>query len=90
MSMKVIQVITQDEDLAKEGKALKLPLGHVTVWYMTEEQRQAYIKKHPIRQTKREKPGTFERDVRDWNWRPEKANPAIRKARMKNGGSSNL
>jgi hypothetical protein len=31
-------------------------MGKVTVWYMTEEERQAYIKKHPIVKTKKERP----------------------------------
>jgi hypothetical protein len=29
-------------------------IGKVTVWYMTEEERLAYIKKHPIVPTERE------------------------------------
>jgi hypothetical protein len=64
--------------------------GEVHVWYMTSEELAEYVKKHPIRPTKREMSSGFDRYYPDWNWRPEKANPAIRKARMKNGGSSNL
>lgn len=30
-------------------------IGKVTVWYMTEDERQEYIKKHPIVPTKRER-----------------------------------
>jgi hypothetical protein len=30
-------------------------IGKVTVWYMTEEERLDYIKKHPIVQTERER-----------------------------------
>jgi hypothetical protein len=30
-------------------------MGEVKVWYMTEEERLAYIKKHPIKPTERRK-----------------------------------
>ena len=39
-----------------------MSLGKVTVWYMTEEERQAYIKKHPIVPTEKPK-GTSLTDV---------------------------
>ena len=38
---------------------MKQPLGHVTKWTMTEEERLAYIKKHPIRPTEKPKGTSF-------------------------------
>ncbi|WP_284037428.1 hypothetical protein [Neobacillus sp. 114] len=37
-----------------------MSLGKVTVWYMTEEERLAYIKKHPIVPTEKPSGATFE------------------------------
>jgi DNA invertase Pin-like site-specific DNA recombinase len=37
-----------------------MSIGKVTVWYMTEEERQAYIKKYPIIPTERPSGATFE------------------------------
>lgn len=34
-------------------------IGKVEVWYMTEEERQAYIKKHPIQELERPKGSSF-------------------------------
>ncbi|WLR53567.1 hypothetical protein LC048_13645 [Mesobacillus subterraneus] len=34
-------------------------IGKVTVWKMTEEERQAYIKKYPIKSTERPKGSSF-------------------------------
>ena len=34
-------------------------IGKVEVWYMTEEERQAYIKKHPIQAQERPKGSSF-------------------------------
>lgn len=49
-------------------------LGKVTVWKMTEEERLAYIKKHPIRPTKKAKKRTETLpDVIDYSWRGKKA-----------------
>jgi hypothetical protein len=39
--------------------------GKVTVWYMTEEERQEYIKKHPIVPTKRERIISFSEIPKD-------------------------
>jgi hypothetical protein len=36
-----------------------MSIGKVTVWYMTEEERQAYIKKHPIVPSENVKGTTF-------------------------------
>lgn len=47
-------------------------MGQVTIWNMTEEERQAYIKKHPIRPTKKERAVNFESDYPDWKWRGSK------------------
>ncbi|CEG28095.1 hypothetical protein [Bacillus sp. B-jedd] len=37
--------------------------GEVKVWYMTEEERLAYIKKHPIKPTKRNKKEVHLKDM---------------------------
>jgi hypothetical protein len=50
--------------------------GKVTTWVMTEEERLAYIKKHPIKQTKKTKSIYFEGDYPDYKWRSEKGNAA--------------
>ncbi|MBO1513246.1 hypothetical protein [Metabacillus bambusae] len=34
-------------------------IGKVKVWYMTEEERLAYIEKHPIKETARPKGSTY-------------------------------
>jgi hypothetical protein len=34
-------------------------VGEVKVWYMTEEERLAYIKKHPIKSTKKPKGASY-------------------------------
>lgn len=34
-------------------------VGKVTTWHMSEEERQAYIKKHPIKKTKPHSGATF-------------------------------
>jgi hypothetical protein len=47
-------------------------MSKVTVWYMTEEERQAYIKKHPIVKTKKERPVNFTSDQPDFKWRGNK------------------
>jgi hypothetical protein len=41
--------------------------GEVKVWYMTEKQRQEYIKKHPIRPIEPPKPFKV-----DYKWRGQK------------------
>lgn len=43
----------------------KLPLGHVTVWKMTEEERLAYIAKHPIKPFEDEEP----RVIPNYKWK---------------------
>jgi hypothetical protein len=49
-------------------------VGQVTVWKMTEEERLAYIEKHPIKSTKKERPVTFATDYPypDYKWRGQK------------------
>lgn len=44
-------------------------MSKVTVWYMTEEERLSYIKKHPIIKTKKERPINFDTDYPDYKWR---------------------
>lgn len=41
-------------------------MGKVTVWYMTEEERQAYIKKHPIKKS------MTPEDKKNFKWRGKK------------------
>lgn len=59
--------------------------GEVHVWYMTPNELAEYIKKHPIRPTKKEMSSGFDRNYPDWNWRSEKAAPASVNARKNNG-----
>jgi hypothetical protein len=40
---------------------------------MTEEERQAYIKKHPIIPRKKERPVNFDSDYPDYKWRAQRA-----------------
>ncbi|MEH7093956.1 hypothetical protein [Neobacillus vireti] len=48
-------------------------MGQVTVWYMTEEERLAYIEKHPIKPTKKAKRNEpFENIYKDYKWRGNK------------------
>ena len=47
-------------------------LSKVTEWKMTEEERLAYIKKHPIKPTKKPKRSSTI-DYVDYKWRSEKA-----------------
>lgn len=47
-------------------------VGQVKEWKMTEEQRQEYIKKHPIVRTKKERPVNFDTDYPDYKWRGKK------------------
>ncbi|WP_175502226.1 hypothetical protein [Cytobacillus oceanisediminis] len=49
-------------------------IGKVEVWFMTEEERQAYIKKHPIRPAKNVKKSdtTFANLGTDYRWRSKK------------------
>lgn len=48
--------------------------GQVTTWFMTPEQLAEYVKKHPIKPTKKERPGSFDTDHRgpDYKWRGKK------------------
>jgi len=50
-------------------------IGEVREWKMTEEERLAYIKKYPIKPTKRANKNT----KMDYKWRPEKAVAARKK-----------
>jgi hypothetical protein len=43
-------------------------IGKVTAWKMTEEERQAYIEKNPIKPTPRKKGDTFAM-APDYKWR---------------------
>lgn len=56
-------------------------IGKVTTWQMTDEQLKAYIEKHPIKPTPKEKArrnkafadiGNKTCPRKDWNWRGEK------------------
>ena len=52
-------------------------LGEVKVWYMTEEERLAYIKKHPIKQTEKPKgSGIFTFENVDYDRKRENAQKA--------------
>lgn len=46
--------------------------GEVKVWYMTEEERLAYIKKHPIIPTKKKKEKAFS-DIQSYGQRQKKS-----------------
>jgi hypothetical protein len=46
-----------------------MAIGEVKVWHMTEEERKEYIKKHPIKSTKKAK----RTDFVDYEWRGKKA-----------------
>jgi hypothetical protein len=48
-------------------------MGKVTVWQMTEEERLAYIEKHPIVRIKKERAVNFTSDQPDYKWRGQKA-----------------
>lgn len=58
-------------------------LGEVKVWYMTEEERQAYIKKHPIIPMEKTKGAAFDNFQHDYKWRSDKGAKASKKARNK-------
>jgi hypothetical protein len=45
---------------------------------MTEDERLAYIAKHPIRRTEKPKGSTFANIQTDYKWRPERANAKSR------------
>ncbi|MBT2727855.1 hypothetical protein J7E63_12990 [Bacillus sp. ISL-75] len=52
-------------------------MGQVTTWQMTEEERLAYIEKHPVKPTKKaKKKEAFENIHTDYKWRGVKANDA--------------
>jgi hypothetical protein len=48
-------------------------MGQVTIWYMSEEERLAYIKKHPIKPTEKPKGAAFDNFQNDYKWRGQKA-----------------
>lgn len=65
-------------------------LSKVTTWQMTEEERLAYIKKHPIRPASEdEKRGASYTDIhdkrkkKDYKWRSEKGAMASKESREK-------
>jgi hypothetical protein len=47
-------------------------IGKVTVWQMTEDERQEYIKKHPIKEIKKSKRSSTINYI-DYQWRSDKA-----------------
>ncbi|WBL16428.1 MULTISPECIES: hypothetical protein [Sutcliffiella] len=55
-------------------------IGKVKVWYMTEEQRLEYIKKHPIKPTERPK-GTSYSDLNSYSERTRIRHAGNRKKR---------
>jgi peptide methionine sulfoxide reductase MsrA len=59
-----------------------MAIGKVKVWYMTEEERQEYIKKYPIRPTKK----ANRMDFVDYEWRSEKAAESRRIAKHEKEG----
>jgi hypothetical protein len=58
-------------------------MGQVTVWQMTEEERLAYIEKHPIKPSKKERPVNFTTDSPDYKWRSQIAAEASKRMRDK-------
>lgn len=58
-------------------------MGQVLTWYMTEEERLAYIERHPIRPTKKPNVVTFDNIHIDYKWRGERGSMASKKARKK-------
>lgn len=50
-------------------------MNKVTVWQMTEEERLAYIEKHPICKTGKAKRSDTSAYI-DWEWRSERATAA--------------
>jgi hypothetical protein len=47
-------------------------MGQVTTWQMTEQEHLAYIEKHPIKPTKKERPVNFTTDYPYYKWRGKK------------------
>jgi hypothetical protein len=62
-------------------------LGIVTVWYMTEEERLAYIAKHPINETSKPKGVNFDTDAID-HQRVKESKKAAKRSRWGNRGIS--
>jgi hypothetical protein len=60
-------------------------MGQVTVWKMSEEERLAYIEKHPIRPSKKERAVNFTTDnpFPDYKWRSQIAAEASKRMRDK-------
>ncbi|WHY76248.1 hypothetical protein QNH20_19275 [Neobacillus sp. WH10] len=48
-------------------------INKVEVWYMTEEERLAYIEKYPIRRKAKKKREAFDNIHTDYKWRGKKA-----------------
>ncbi|TCJ05058.1 hypothetical protein [Cytobacillus praedii] len=58
-------------------------IGKVEVWYMTEEERQDYIKKHPIKPQEHKKiDKNFAKIGVDYKWRGKKAAEAKKAQRL--------
>lgn len=59
-------------------------IGKVEVWYMTEEERQDYIKKHPIKpKNHKEIDRNFASTDVDYKWRGKKAAEAKKLQRLR-------
>lgn len=56
-------------------------LSKVTEWKMTEEERLAYIAKHPIKPREKEVKVKLPQDYPDWKWRNKKYLDNSRRAR---------
>lgn len=53
-------------------------MGKITVWRMSEEERLAYIAKHPIRPTEKLNGSTFANLQTDYKWRPKANTPSVK------------
>jgi hypothetical protein len=62
-------------------------LGKVEVWYMTEEERLAYVAKYPIKETPKPKGVNFDTDAIDHE-RVKKSKKADKRSRWGNRGFS--
>jgi response regulator of citrate/malate metabolism len=60
-----------------------MSIGKVTVWRMTEEQRQEYIKKHPIVPTKKQNEAQFNTDRIDYKAVGERKKESLKNRNFK-------
>jgi hypothetical protein len=58
-TLKILFIHLPDEHFNNVAKGDKTMIGKVIKWTMTEEERQAYIKKYPIKATEPPKGSTF-------------------------------